>query len=147
MKTPFPTGRYESDNGQTPSVTPSERAPKKHGACHDHRSCTSHYTPVLHALDGREVCAGQFLSMPGRQSSLYEWLPIRQFPQPGPYAGTYCTKAHNQRKRNHRGGPRSRPDPLTGHRPGCLSPRHTRILTQHPPKRRRVACLTGARQH
>ena len=59
------------------SATPSARYPQKHGACHDRRACTPHNTPVLYAPAGHEVRAGQRLSIPDRQLSLYEWLPIR----------------------------------------------------------------------
>ena len=47
----------------------------------------------MYATAGLEEHTGQHLSIPGRQSSLYEWIPIRKFPQLGPYAGPYCAKA------------------------------------------------------
>ena len=74
---------------------------KKHGARRDLQTCTSHNTPVLYALAGREVRAGQRLSIPGRQFSLHELLPIAKFPQPGPYTGPYCTKAHDRREQKY----------------------------------------------
>ena len=64
-----------------------------------------------------------------------------------PYAGPYCTKSHEQHESKHRRGPRSLPNPLSGHPPGHLSPRRTGVLTQRPHKRIRWGCLTGARQH
>ena len=70
--------------------------PKKHGALRDLKTCTSHDTPVLYALAGRQVREDQRMSMPGRQLSLYERLPIEKLPQPEPYTGPYRTKAHDQ---------------------------------------------------
>ena len=77
----------------------SVQGPREHGAHHDFWTCTSHDTPVLYTSAGREVCEGQHLSMPGRQFSLHKWLPIRNFPQSGPYTCPYCTKAHYVRER------------------------------------------------
>ena len=98
-----------------PSATPFVRGPQERRSLCDCQTFTPHDTPELYASAGREVCAVQRMSVPGRQSSLYERFPIRKFSQPGPYAGPYCTKAHDQRVPKHRGGPRSRPDPLSGH--------------------------------
>ena len=115
---------------------------------HDHRTCTPHNTLVLYAPVERGVCAGQYISVPGLQSFLYKWLPIRKLLQPGTYAGPYCTKAHDTFESNHCGGPRSRPKPMSGHPPIVrLSPRCTGILTQHPYDRILVACLMGAHRH
>ena len=102
---------------------------------------------ILYALAGRELRAGQRLSMTGWQSSLHERLPIRKLLQTGPYKGPNWTKAHNQREWKHWRGPRSHPDLLPGHPPNRIPPRRTGFLSQHPPKRRRVACPTGARWH
>ena len=135
------------DDGRTPSATPLARVPQEHRYRRDCRYCTPHNIPVLYTPAGREVRAGQHLYIPVRQLSLYEWLPVGKFPQTGPYAVHYCTKAHNQHEPNHWGGPRRRPDPLLGHCHGCISPRRTVVLTQCPHKRTRVACLTCTQQH
>ena len=87
------------------------------------------------------------LKWKGRQSFLYEWIPIVKLSQPGTYVGLYPTKARYQRESKHRGGPRSRPDPLLGHPPGCLLPIHTGVLAQFPHKRSPFSCLTGVRRH
>ena len=123
------------------------RFPQEHGALSNLQACTPHDTPVLYTTAGREVCEGQRLSMPGLQSSMYEWLPIRKFPQLGPYAGPYCPKAHDQRESNHRGGPRIRPDPMPGHQPCHISPRRTGVITKRTHKKIQVAFLTGTRQY
>ena len=47
--------------------------------------CIPNNTPVIYAPSGRELCAGQHMSVPGRQLSLYEWLTTRNFSQLGPY--------------------------------------------------------------
>ena len=73
-------------------------------------------------------------------------MPIGKLPQPGPYTGPYFTKAHDQREPKNLGGPRIRPETLSRHPPGSLSPRRTRVLTQHPHKKIQVSRLTGARQ-
>ena len=86
------------DDGRTPSANTSAGAPKKHRARRDRQACKSHYNPVMYALSGREVRAGQRFSMPGLQLSLHEWLPIVKLPQLGPYTAPYCTKAHSQRE-------------------------------------------------
>ena len=114
---------------------------KKHGAHRDLRTCTSHDTPVLYALAGREVRAGQRLSIPGRQFSLHERIPIEKLPQPGPYTSPYCTNNHDQCERKNRGGPRSHPDHLSCHPPSCFSTRLTGVLAQRPPDRRLMASL------
>ena len=136
----------ESDDGWTPSAKPSAGSSKKHGDRRDRRTFTSHNTPVLYAPSRREVRAGQRLYILVRQSSLYERLPIRKLPQPGLYTGPYYTNAHDQRERKRRGGPRSCPNPLSCHLPGCFPPRCIVVLTQNPPKRRGVACPIGARR-
>ena len=88
----------QSENVQTMSMKPSAGDPKKHGAHRDRRACTSHNTPVIYVPAGSKVRSGQPLSIPGRQLSLHELLPIEIFPQPGPYTGPYYTKAHDQRE-------------------------------------------------
>ena len=125
----------------------SAGGPNKHGVCRDRQACTPQNTPVLYTLARREVHAGQRLSMPRRQSPLHERLPIRKLPQPGPYTGPYYTKAHDQHESKHQGGPRIRPNPLSGHPPSSLPEIHTGVLTQRPSKRRQVICPTGTCQH
>ena len=88
-------------NGRTPSAKLSAGGTKKHGARCDRRTCTSHETPVLYPPAGREVCTGQRLTMPVRQSSLHELLPIGKLTKPGPYTVPYCINAHDQRERKH----------------------------------------------
>ena len=103
--------------------------------------------PVLYAPARREVHAGQRISMLRRQWFLYECLPIVKLPQPGPYAGPYCTKAHNQCEPSHQGGPRIRSNPLPGHPPGRISPRRTGYLNQCPLERSLVSCLADSCKH
>ena len=115
-------------DGQTSSVTPSVRGPQECGALRDHRTCNPQDTSVMYAPAGLELFLFQCISVLGRQLSLHERLPILELSQPGPYAGPYCAKAHNQHEPKHRGGPRIHPDPLSDHPPGRLSPRHTGVL-------------------
>ena len=72
-----------TDDGRTPSVFMSMRGPQEHGSRRNHRIYNPNNTPVLYAAAGREVFAGQRMSVMGRQSSLYEWLPIGKLLQPG----------------------------------------------------------------
>ena len=75
--------------GKTLLATPYARGPQERRALRDHRTCTPHNTQLMYTLAGREVCAGQRMSVPGRQSSWYKRLPIIKLLQPGPYAGPY----------------------------------------------------------
>ena len=134
-------------NGWTPYTKPSAGGPNKHMDCRDRWTCTSHDTPVMYPPAGCEVCAGQHLSMTGRQSSLHKHLSIGKFPQPGPYTGPYWTKAHTRREWKQWWEPERRPNPLSCHPPGRIPPIYTGVLTQRPPERKRVARPTGARQH
>ena len=120
------------------------KGPQERGSLRNLQTCNPHDTPVMYTPAGCELCSGQCMSVTGRQSSLYERLPIEKCSQLGPYAGPYYTKTHNQRDSKHQGGSRSRPNPLAGHPPGRLSPRSTGILAQSPHDRSRVKCLTGA---
>ena len=92
------------------------------------------------------------MSVPSHQLYMYVWLTIRKLSQQGPYLdprnwgeamSPYCFKTHDQPEPKHQGGTQSCPNPLTGHRPGRLSPRRTIVLTQSPHGRRRVAYLTS----
>ena len=98
-------------------MTLSARGALECGDLRNRRTCTPHDAPVLYAPAGRELCAGKHMSMPGRQLSLYEWLPIGKLLQPGPYTGPNCTKTHDQSEAKHWKGPRSCPETLSVHPP------------------------------
>ena len=68
-----------SDHGWTPSATLSARPPQERWARQYHYTCTSCNTPVLYTPTRPEACAGQRMSVPGRQFPLYEQFPIRNF--------------------------------------------------------------------
>ena len=64
---------------------PSVRGAQEHGARRNLRTCNPHNNLVMYAPAGREVCANQHMSVPGRQLFLYDWLLIRKLSQLGPY--------------------------------------------------------------
>ena len=67
-----------------PSAMSSASPPQEHRTCRYCRSYTPHNNKVMYAPDGREVHAGQRLSMPGRQLFLYEWRTIGKLLQRRP---------------------------------------------------------------
>ena len=119
----------ESNNGWKPFAGVF----KIYGTQRDCRDCTPHNTSVIYAPVGHEVRAGQCLSILGRQFSLYERLPIIKLPQLGPYAGSYCTKAHDQCEWKHWGWPRSQPNHIPENWPGRFPPRRTGVLNRPRP--------------